>query len=259
MLAKAYAEEESIEAAHKLVTSHLKLVAKIALRYKGYGLPVVELVAEGNIGLMQAVKKYNPDLGYRLSTYALWWIKASIQEYILKSWSLVKIGTTAAQKKLFFSLGKIKRKIRNIQDRNIEYSDYKQIASDLGVSEQEVINMDMRLEGNDLSLNQPYGSGDDKVELISIIPAKAPSIENVLANKEEHLNRKTLLLEAMNKLESRELDIFKARRLSFDPATLENLSVKYNISKERVRQIENRAFEKVQQYVLTHDYDSATN
>lgn len=250
LLAKNYLEHNDIEAAHKLVSSHLKLVAKIAMQYKNYGLPVTELVSEGNIGLMQAVKKYDPDLGFRLSTYAMWWIKASIQEYVLKSWSLVKIGTTAAQKKLFFSLGKIRHKITNTYARNMNHTDYEDVAAELGVSTKEVAEMSQRLSGPDLSLNRPASSDEDTSEMIDFLPESKPSQEIVLMNKQAMGNKLAVLSQAMKVLNEREVDILTARKLNEVPATLDALSMQYNISKERVRQIENRAFEKVQSFVL---------
>ncbi|PCJ27334.1 MAG: RNA polymerase sigma factor RpoH [Rickettsiales bacterium] len=253
MLAKAYLEKHDLEAAHKLVTSHLKLVAKIAIKYKNYGLPVTELVSEGNLGLMQAVKKYNPDLGHRLSTYAMWWIKASIQEYVLKSWSLVKIGTTAAQKKLFFSLGKVKHKITNMYARSVNEGDYPEIANELGVTVKDVTEMSQRLSGADLSLNRPVNRGDDSSsEMIELLPEARPSHEDTLSQSQSLTNQKDVLSRAMCVLNDREVKILTARKLLDSPSTLDTLSNEYNISKERVRQIENRAFEKVQNYVLGH-------
>jgi RNA polymerase sigma-32 factor len=251
MLAKAFLEQQDIKAAHRLVTSHLKLVAKIALSYRNYGLPVVDLVSEGNLGLMQAVKKYNPDLGFRLSTYAMWWIKASIQEYVLRSWSLVKIGTTAAQKKLFFSLNKIRNKLTNLYSRRIGEQDIPQIAEELGVNVKEVSEMSARLIGGDISLNAPMGNEENSEELINFLPSSRPSQELMLAERQESSNQRMLLSKAMHILNERELSILRARKLRDDPATLDELSQKFNISKERVRQIENRAFEKVQHYVLS--------
>lgn len=255
LLAKNYLEQNDLEAAHRLVMSHLKLVAKIAMRYRNYGLPVAELVSEGNIGLMHAVKKYNPDLGYRLSTYAMWWIKASIQEYVLKSWSLVKIGTTAAQKKLFFSLGKIKHRISNTYGRSVNQSDYPEIAEELGVSTEEVLEMNLRLSGPDVSLNRTFGDDPDNGEMIDLLPETKPSQELILLNHENMRNKKLILIDALKTLSEREAQILSARRLSDSPLTLEELSSEYKISKERVRQIENRAFEKVQLYVLDHISD----
>lgn len=254
MLAKAYLEEHDIDAAHKLVTSHLKLVAKIAMQYKNYGLPITELVSEGNIGLMQAVKKYNPDLGHRLSTYAMWWIKAAIQEYVLKSWSLVKIGTTSAQKKLFFSLGKIKNKITKMYSRSINEGDYNIIANELGVTTKEVSEMNQRLSGADTSLNNIVSRSDDfgNTEMIDLIPESKASQEQILSNAQISNTKKKILSDALKILNEREAKIFVARKLNDSPSTLDTLSNEYNISKERVRQIENRAFEKIQNYVLSN-------
>jgi RNA polymerase sigma-32 factor len=252
LLAKNYLENSDLEAAHKLVSSHLKLVVKIAMKYKNYGLSVPELVSEGNIGLMQAVKKYDPDLGFRLSTYAMWWIKASIQEYVLKSWSLVKIGTTSAQKKLFFSLGKIKHRIVNSCARAINEQDYEKMADNLGVSVREVVEMDQRISGPDISLNRSANYGDDEgAEAIEFLPEQKPNQELSLLKKQDMQNKKLVLTEAMRVLNDREVKILKARKLSYSPETLDSLSMKYDISKERVRQIESRAFEKIQNYMLT--------
>tara|TARA_B110000503_G_scaffold137759_1_gene222576 strand:- start:2228 stop:3130 length:903 start_codon:yes stop_codon:yes gene_type:complete len=251
LLAKSYIEEHDLEAAHKLVTSHLKLVVKIAMKYKNYGLPVSELVSEGNLGLMQAVKKYDPDLGYRLSTYAMWWIKASIQEYVLKSWSLVKIGTTSAQKKLFFSLRKIKNKLSNNYSRSIDENDYQEIADELGVSVKEVGQMDQRLAGPDMSLNRNIDQNDDdSMELIELLAETKASQEETLSSSQLLSNQRQILSDAMCVLTEREVKILTARKLNALPSTLDKLSGEYNISKERVRQIENKAFEKVQNYML---------
>lgn len=251
LLAKSYLKDNDLEAAHKLVTSHLKLVAKIAMKYKNYGLPITELVSEGNIGLMQAVKKYDPDLGFRLSTYAMWWIKAAIQEYVLKSWSMVKIGTTSAQKKLFFSLGKVKHRIINTYARAINSQDYKEMAEELGVSAREVEQMDQRMSGADVSLNRPSGTDDDSHEFIELVPETKPNQEICLLQKQDMGNKKQILAEGLQVLNDREVKILTARKLSDTPETLDSLSLEYNISKERVRQIENRAFEKLQTYVLS--------
>lgn len=250
LLAKNYLDNNDLQAAHKLVSSHLKLVAKIAMKYKNYGLPVTELVSEGNIGLMQAVKKYDPDLGFRLSTYAMWWIKASIQEYVLKSWSLVKIGTTSAQKKLFFSLGKIKHRIINSYARAINDQDYQEMAKELGMSVKEVTQMDQRMSGPDISLNRPTSREDGSAEVIELLPEHKPNQEICLLKKQDLNNKKLVLAEAMHVLNDREVKILTARKLNNRPETLDSLSVEYNISKERVRQIEGRAFEKLQNYVL---------
>jgi RNA polymerase sigma-32 factor len=251
LLAKNYLENNDLEAAHKLVSSHLKLVVKIAMKYKNYGLPVPELVSEGNIGLMQAVKKYDPELGFRLSTYAMWWIKASIQEYVLKSWSLVKIGTTSAQKKLFFSLGKIKHRIVNSYARAINDQDYQEMADELGVSVKEVVEMDQRMSGPDISLNRSASYDDEGAEAIEFLPEQKPNQELSLLKKQDMQNKKLVLAEAMQVLNDREVKILTARKLSYSPETLDSLSAKYDISKERVRQIESRAFEKLQNYMLT--------
>ncbi len=251
MLAKAYLEKHDLDAAHKLVKSHLKLVAKIAMKYKNYGLPVTELVSEGNLGLMQAVKKYDPELGFRLSTYAMWWIKASIQEYVLKSWSLVKIGTTSAQKKLFFSLRKIKNKITSANARPVNEGDYETIAKELGVSVKEVGEMNQRLSGSDMSLNRSIDSDDDSSgEMIELIQETKPSQEVILEKSQVLNKQRKILAEAMQVLNEREVKILTARKLNDSPSTLDTLSNEYSISKERVRQIENKAFEKIQNYVL---------
>ncbi len=253
LLAKTYLESNNLEAAHKLVSSHLKLVAKIAVRYKNYGLPILEVISEGNLGLMQAVKKYNPDLGFRLSTYAMWWIKASIQEYVLRSWSLVKIGTTAAQKKLFFSLGKIKHKITNLYSRSVNEQDFSQIAQELGVTIKEVSEMNNRLTSGDLSLNQPINGQEMKSERINFLPENRPTQDILMMNKQESSNKLKLLKAAMKILNPREVEILSERKLQDSPTTLDSLSNKYNISKERVRQIENKAFEKIQDFILKHE------
>ncbi len=254
MLAKSYLEDNNLESAHLLVKSHLKLVAKIALSYRNYGLPVVELVSEGNIGLMQAVKKYNPNLGFRLSTYAIWWIKAAIQDYVLKSWSLVKLGTTAAQKKLFFSLGKIKNKITKLHMRTVNSSDYKHIANELGVSLAEVAEVNQRLSNSDLSLNVTIGYNDDSTtELVELVPESRPNQEIIMERKQDLNVKKQILGKALQTLTARELYIIKARKLQDEPDTLEKLSVHFNISKERIRQIENKAFEKLQNYAIEYN------
>lgn len=256
-LAKSYLDENNLQAAHKLVTSHLKLVAKIASSYRTYGLPLTELVSEGNIGLMQAVKKYKPDLGFRLSTYAMWWIKAAIQEYILKSWSLVKMGTTAAQKKLFFSLSKIKHKITNLYSRAITVQDFAQIATELGVTASEVAEMNARLSGADLSLNNSINNDDSSSgELIELLPETRPSAEALLINKQDFTNKRSLLSKAMKILNDRELRILTERKLQDSPKTLDILSTEYKISKERIRQIENTAFEKIKKFILKQIVDN---
>ncbi len=250
MLAKRWADEDDVDAAHKMVTSHLRLVAKIAMGYRGYGLPMGELISEGNVGLMQAVKRFDPDRGFRLATYAMWWIKASIQEYILHTWSLVKIGTTAAQKKLFFNLRKLKGQIQAIEEGDMTPEHVEKIATTLNVSEKEVISMNRRLAAQDNSLNAPLraeGEGEWQDWLVD----DRESQESVLADQEELAGRRKLLVAAMKHLNPRERHIFTERRLREDPKTLEQLSVVYGISRERVRQIEVRAFEKVQKAVKT--------
>ena len=245
MLAKRWREHEDSSAAHKLVTSHLRLVAKIAMGYRGYGLPVNEIISEGNVGLMQAVKRFEPDKGFRLATYAMWWIKASIQEYILRSWSLVKIGTTAAQKKLFFNLRKAKGHIKAIEDGDLRPEQVKQIATKLGVSEEEVVSMNRRLAAPDHSLNAPMRA-DSEGEWQDWLVDDSPNQETLLAEREQKDDRSELLVEGMKVLNEREQRILTARRLQDEPATLEDLSKEYGISRERVRQIEVRAFEKLQ-------------
>jgi len=245
MLAKRWKEHEDPEAARKLVTSHLRLVAKIAMGYRGYGLPVSEIVAEGNVGLMQAVKRFEPDKGFRLATYAMWWIRASIQEYILRSWSLVKMGTTAAQKKLFFNLRKAKNKIEAIEEGDMTPEHVATIADQLGVPERDVIDMNRRLSGPDSSLNAPLKS-DSESEWQDWLADDTIDQETRMAEREEMGERHELLTGALGELTEREREIIEARRLSDDPATLEELSQKYGVSRERVRQIEVRAFEKLQ-------------
>jgi RNA polymerase sigma-32 factor len=247
MLAKRWREHGDREAAHKLVTSHLRLVAKIAMGYRGYGLPISEVVSEGNVGLMQAVKRFEPDKGFRLATYAMWWIKAAIQEYILRSWSLVKMGTTANQKKLFFNLRKAKGRISALEEGDLRPEQVKQIATQLGVTEQDVIDMNRRL-GGDASLNAPLreeGEGEWQDWLVD----ESASQEAMLAAEEEGQNRLEALRNALSVLNPRERRIFEARRLSDEPMTLEDLSAEFGVSRERVRQIEVRAFEKVQEAV----------
>ena len=247
MLAKRWREHGDRDAAHKLVTSHLRLVAKIAMGYRGYGLPIGEVVSEGNVGLMQAVKRFEPEKGFRLATYAMWWIKASIQEYILRSWSLVKMGTTANQKKLFFNLRKAKSKISALGEGDLRPDQVKTIATKLGVNEQDVVEMNRRL-GGDSSLNTPLredGDGEWQDWLVD----DSESQENRLADSQESDNRHTALREALDVLNPRERRIFEARRLAEDPITLEQLSEEFGVSRERVRQIEVRAFEKVQEAV----------
>jgi RNA polymerase sigma-32 factor len=248
MLAKSWREHGDREAAHRLVTSHLRLVAKIAMGYRGYGLPIAEVISEGNVGLMQAVKRFEPEKGFRLATYAMWWIKASIQEYILRSWSLVKMGTTANQKKLFFNLRKAKSKISALEEGDMRPDQVKLIAKRLGVGEQDVIDMNRRL-GGDASLNTPIREDGDSGEWQDWLVDDAPSQERILAENEELDNRRKALGEALKVLNERERRIFEARRLSEDPITLEQLAVEFGVSRERVRQIEVRAFEKVQNAV----------
>ena len=245
MLAKRWREHEDSEAAHRLVTSHLRLVAKIAMGYRGYGLPVSELISEGNVGMMQAVKRFDPDRGFRLATYAMWWIRASIQEYILHSWSLVKMGTTAAQKKLFFNLRKVKGQINALEEGDLHPDNVKEIAERLNVSETEVVNMNRRLSASDHSLNAPMRIDGDG-EWMDWLEDEAPSQETVLADSEELASRRSLLNDALKTLNEREQHILTERRLKEEPSTLEELSQTYDISRERVRQIEVRAFEKLQ-------------
>ena len=245
MLAKRWSEHQDPEAAHRLVTSHLRLVAKIAMGYRGYGLPIGEVISEGNVGLMQAVKKFDADKGFRLATYAMWWIRASIQEYILRSWSLVKMGTTAAQKKLFFNLRKTKSQISAFEDGDLLPEHVEQIATKLGVSQQDVIDMNRRL-GGDSSLNAPMRSDGEAEWQDWLADDEAISQETKLADDEERTIRRSLLQEAMEELTDREKHILTERRLKDDPVTLEELAGQYGVSRERVRQIEVRAFEKLQ-------------
>ncbi len=244
-LSKRWRDHEDSAAAHKLVTSHLRLVAKIAMGYRGYGLPISELISEGNVGMMQAVKRFDPDRGFRLATYAMWWIRAAIQEYILHSWSLVKMGTTAAQKKLFFNLRRLKGQMQAIEDGDLRPEQVGQIARSLSVSEQDVVNMNRRLAAPDHSLNAPVRA-DSEGEWQDWLVDDSDSQETMLAEHEEFSGRKALLGEALHTLNQRERHILVERRLKEEPATLEDLSQVYNISRERVRQIEVRAFEKVQ-------------
>ncbi len=245
MLAKRWTEHQDAESAHRLVTSHLRLVAKIAMGYRGYGLPIGEVISEGNVGLMQAVKKFDPDKGFRLATYAMWWIRASIQEYILRSWSLVKMGTTAAQKKLFFNLRKAKSQISAFEEGDLRPEHLSAIATKLGVSEEEVTNMNRRL-GGDSSLNAPIRSDGESEWQDWLADDTAVSQETALAESEEKSIRMGLLEEAMQELTDREKHILTERRLKDDPVTLEELAGQYGVSRERVRQIEVRAFEKLQ-------------
>ena len=248
MLAKRYKEHEDPGAAQTLITSHLRLVAKIAMGYRGYGLPISEVISEGNVGLMHAVKRFEPEKGFRLATYAMWWIRAAIQEYVLRSWSLVKIGTTAAQKRLFFNLRKIKGQIAALDDGNLHPDQIKQIATTLNVTEADVVSMNQRLSG-DASLNAPMRADEGASEWQDWLADDTPSQETTLGETEEFSERMGLLNNAMQDLNEREKAIFQARRLRDDPATLEELAQEYNVSRERIRQIEVRAFEKVQEAV----------
>jgi len=252
MLAKRWREHNDTDAAAKLVNSHLRLVAKIAMGYRGYGLPVSELISEGNIGLMQGVKKFEPDRGFRLATYAMWWIRASIQEFILRSWSLVKMGTTAAQKKLFFNLRRMKNQIDAFEEGDLKPADVAKIAKDLGVTEDEVISMNRRMgHGGDTSLNAPLRSSEDgEGHWQDFLVSDEPLQDEVLANDEERRVRHELLTEAMDSLNERERHILTERRLVDEPKTLEDLSQVYGVSRERIRQIEVRAFEKLQKALM---------
>jgi RNA polymerase sigma-32 factor len=250
MLAKRWREHDDRDAAHRLVTSHLRLVAKIAMGYRGYGLPISEVVSEGNVGLMQAVKRFEPEKGFRLATYAMWWIKASIQEYILRSWSLVKMGTTANQKKLFFNLRKAKSKISALEEGDLRPEQVKQIATSLGVTEQDVVDMNRRL-GGDASLNAPIRDDGEPGEWQDWLVDTSPNQEAIMAESEEFDHRRNALTGAMSVLNDRERRIFEARRLAEEPMTLEDLAAEFGVSRERVRQIEVRAFEKVQAAVKT--------
>jgi RNA polymerase sigma-32 factor len=252
MLAKRWQEHQDTDAAHRLVTSHLRLVAKIAMGYRGYGLPVSELISEGNIGLMQGVKKFDPDKGFRLATYAMWWIRASIQEFILRSWSLVKIGTTAAQKKLFFNLRRMKGQINALEDGDLKPEDVTKIATDLKVSEDEVVSMNRRMAmGGDASLNAPLRAGEDgDGQWQDWLTDEGPIQDEIVAEREEGDIRAQLLAEALGALNERERYILTERRLADEPKTLEELSQEYDISRERVRQIEVRAFEKLQKAMI---------
>jgi len=248
MLAKSWRERDDVESAHKLVTSHLRLVAKIAMGYRGYGLPLSELISEGNVGMMQAVKRFDPERGFRLATYAMWWIRASIQEYILHSWSLVKMGTTAAQKKLFFNLRKLKGQMRAIEEGDLHPEHVSKIAETLNVPEDDVVQMNRRLAAPDHSLNAPLridGDGEWQDWLVD----ETESQETMLANSEELAKRRALLVKSMDALNERERHILQERRLKENPTTLEELSQEYGISRERVRQIEVRAFEKLQKAI----------
>jgi len=249
MLAKNWRENGNLQSAHKLVTSHLRLVAKIAMGYRGYGLPVNELISEGNIGLMQAVKKFDPDKGFRLATYAMWWIKASIQEYVLRSWSLVKMGTTTAQKKLFFNLKKLKNQIAPGQEGDLKDEQVDEISKRLDVNSEEVVNMNRRMMGQEKSLNDPIKSGETD-EWQDWLVDKSLDQELIVSQKQEYDDKKELLNSAMKILDDREKEIINARRLSENPKTLEELSKKYKISRERIRQIETKAFEKLQKSMI---------
>ena len=248
MLAKASKEHDDRGAAHRLVTSHLRLVAKIAMGYRGYGLPIGEVISEGNVGLMQAVKRFEPEKGFRLATYAMWWIKASIQEYILRSWSLVKMGTTASQKRLFFNLRKVKGQIQALEEGDLRPEQVDTIATKLGVSKEDVISMNRRL-GGDASLNAPIRADSESGEWQDWLVDESPNQETRLAESEELDSRRQLLKDAVGVLNDREKRIFEARRLAEEPITLEELSEEFGVSRERVRQIEVRAFEKVQKAV----------
>ena len=248
MLAKRWREHGDRDAAHELVTSHLRLVARIAMGYRGYGLPVGEVISEGNVGLMQAVKRFDPDKGFRLATYAMWWIRAAIQEYILRSWSLVKMGTTAAQKKLFFNLRKIKGQLKALDEGDLRPDQVKQIATRLGVSEEDVVSMNRRLAG-DSSLNAPVRNDAESGEWQDWLVDETMDQETALAESEERDNRRGMLNDALKGLNERERRVFEARRLAEEPLTLEELSAEFGVSRERIRQIEVRAFEKVQKAV----------
>ena len=248
MLAKRYKEHGDTEAAHKLVTSHLRLVAKIAMGYRGYGLPVTDLISEGNVGIMQAVKKFDPERGFRLATYAMWWIRAQIQEYVLHSWSLVKIGTTAAQKKLFFNLKKLKNQLSSIDSGNLSPENAREIASRLNVKEAEVLDMENRLFSGDQSLNVQVGEDSD-TEWQDMLVDSNDTQDNILANSNELSFRKKIFEQALEVLNDREKEIITLRKLKDKPVKLEELSKKFNISRERVRQIEEKAFEKLQKQV----------
>ena len=250
MLAERYTKHDDSEAAHKLVTSHLRLVAKIAMQYRGYGLPVADLISEGNIGLMRAVKKFEPERGFRLSTYAMWWIKASVTEYVLKTWSMVKMGTMAAQKKLFFSLRKAKRRLEIIDNNEINPEQAKLLAQQFNLPEKDIIHMNGRMTIRDQSLNAPVSREEEgSIEVQDMLADSGPSPEVIVANREETEIRSDFLKAALDELPERERDIFIERRLKDDPITLEKIGKGYGISRERVRQLENRAFEKVQKSI----------
>jgi len=249
MLAKNWRERGNLKSAHKLVTSHLRLVAKIAMGYRGYGLPVGELISEGNIGLMQAVKKFDPDKGFRLATYAMWWIKASIQEYVLRSWSLVKMGTTTAQKKLFFNLKKLKNQIAPNQDGDLKDDQVKEISKRLDVNSEEVVNMNRRMMGQEKSLNDPIKAGETDEWQDWLVDDNLDQ-ELQISQKQEFDDKKDLLYDSIKILNQREKEILEARRLTENPQTLDELSKKYKISRERIRQIETKAFEKLQKSMI---------
>jgi RNA polymerase sigma-32 factor len=246
MLAKRWVEDQDTSAAHKLVTSHLRLAAKIAMGYRGYGLPQAEVISEANVGLMQAVKRFDPEKGFRLATYAMWWIRASIQEYILRSWSMVKLGTTSAQKKLFFNLRKAKARIGAIEEGDLRPENVKQLAEDLSVTEDEVISMNRRLAGSDASLNVTVGGEDGSASWQDWLEDEDADQAEQYAERDEFEARQAMLMEAMDVLNERERDILTERRLAEPAVTLEELSIKYEVSRERIRQIEVRAFEKLQ-------------
>ncbi len=249
MLARSYLENKDKEAAHKLILSHLKLVAKMALTYKHYGLPISEMMSEGVLGVFNALEKFNPDLGYRFSTYSRWWIKAYMQEYILKFWSIVKIGTSADERKLFFNLRRLKQKIEVANEGNVTNDDYDDIAEQMGIKKSKVIEINKRLSNSDVSLNTKLNQEGDS-ELIEFLPSTSPNAHNIIEAKQEEQIKKELLYKAISSLKEREAYIFKSRNLTKPPKTLEVLSVEFSISKERVRQIEAKAFEKVQMYIM---------
>jgi len=256
MLAKSYAQHGESEAAHKLVTSHLRLVAKIAMQYRGYGLPVADLISEGNLGLMKAVKKFEADRGFRLSTYAMWWIKASVTEYILRSWSLVKMGSMSAQKKLFFSLRRAKRKLDIIDAQEIDPENAAKLSEQFNMPAKDIVQMDRRMTARDFSLNAPVSfAEEDSMEFLDTLEDNGPSPESIVVNAQEADVRREYLKEAMKELSDRERHIFVERRLKDDPITLEALGEQYGISRERVRQLENRAFNKVQKAVHNAAFD----
>ncbi|MGE5546807.1 MAG: RNA polymerase sigma factor RpoH [Solirubrobacterales bacterium] len=247
MLAKRWVDYEDTEAAHKLVTSHLRLVAKIALGYRHYGLPMADLISEGNVGLMRAVKKFDPEKGFRLATYAMWWVKASLNEFVLNSWSLVKIGTLAAQKKLFFNLRRVKARLNLLEQGDLNPEDVRAIATELSVTESDVVAMNRRMAGRDSSLNIPVGEGS--TEIVDLLPDDADNQETAYAKREELSKGRKLIASALDTLTEREREVFTERRLRDDPLTLEELGQRYGVSRERIRQIEVKAFEKVRSVV----------